>query len=49
MKVEPQQLKAFLIDANLITEIQFNLALEKAEKNKQKVEDVLISEGLIFV
>jgi len=47
MKVEPQQLKAFLLDAGLVTEKQFDAALEKAEKTKQKVGDVLISEGLI--
>ena len=47
MRVEPQQLKAFLTDANLVSESQFDLAKEKAEKNKQKIEDVLVSEGLI--
>ena len=47
MKVEPQQLKAFLLDAGLITEDQFDLAQKKAQKSKQKVGDVLISEGLI--
>lgn len=47
MKVEPQQLKAFLLDAGLVKESQFNLALKKAEKTGQKVGDVLISEGVI--
>jgi len=47
MRVEPQRLKAFILDANLVTEAQFDDALKKAEKNKQKVGDVLISEGLI--
>jgi len=47
MKVESQQLKAFLMDANLIGEAQFELAREKAEKNNQKIEDVLVSDGLI--
>ena len=47
MKVESQRLKAFMLDADLITEVQFEEALKKAEKTKQKVEDVLISEGLI--
>jgi len=47
MKVEPQQLKAFLLDAGLITESQFNEALKKAEKKNLKVGDVLIAEGLI--
>lgn len=47
MRVESQQLKAFMLDANLVTEIQFESAFKKAEKTKQKVGDVLISEGLI--
>ncbi|GAI06178.1 unnamed protein product, partial [marine sediment metagenome] len=47
MRVEPQRLKAFMLDADLITEAQFEEALQKAEKTKQKVEDVLVSEGLI--
>jgi len=32
MKVEMQQLKAFLLDANLVTEEQFNECLKKASK-----------------
>ena len=47
MKVYPEQLKAFLIDAGLIKESQFDAAQKKAEKTKQKVGDVLVSEGLI--
>ena len=48
MKVEPGQLKAFLLDAGLVTKDQFEAALKKAEKTKQKVGDVLVSEGLII-
>jgi len=47
MRVEPQQLKAFMIDAGLISSEKFDECLKKAEKNKLKVEDVLISEGII--
>lgn len=47
MRVEPQQLKSFLLDADLVTEEQFNKCFEKAKKTKQKVGDVLVSEGLI--
>ncbi|PJA82933.1 MAG: hypothetical protein CO146_02160 [Candidatus Nealsonbacteria bacterium CG_4_9_14_3_um_filter_37_29] len=47
MRVEPQQLKAFLLDAGLVTEEQFDAALKKAKKTNQKVGDVLVSEGLI--
>ena len=47
MRVEPQQLKAFLLDADLVTKEQFEQALKRAEKSHQKVGDVLISEKLI--
>ncbi|KPJ57516.1 hypothetical protein AMJ49_00040 [Parcubacteria bacterium DG_74_2] len=47
MKVETGQLKAFLLDAGLITEKKFNEALKKAKSKNQKIEDVLVSEGLI--
>ncbi len=47
MQVEPQQLKAFLLDAGLVREEQFEKALKKAEKTQQKVGEVLVSEGLI--
>jgi type IV pilus assembly protein PilB len=47
MRVDPQQLKAFLSDAGLINGEQFDLALKKAETSHQKIGDVLISEGLI--
>jgi type IV pilus assembly protein PilB len=47
MRVEPGQLKAFLLDAGLVPAAQFDKAQKKAEKTKQKVGDVLISEGLI--
>ncbi len=47
MRVEPQRLKAFLLDTNLVTEKQFDKAFKKAKKTKQKVGDVLVSEGLI--
>ncbi len=47
MRVESQQLKDFLIDANLVTSVQFERALKKSEKSNQKVGDILISEGII--
>ena len=47
MRVEPGQLKAFLLDAGLVTEKQFEKALKKAENTQQKVGDVLLSEGLL--
>jgi type IV pilus assembly protein PilB len=47
MRVEPQQLRAFLLDTGLVTEQQFDAAWKKTEKTNQKVGDVLASEGLI--
>ena len=47
MKVYPEQLKAFLLDAGLIKEAQFDVAQKKAENTHQKVGDLLVSEGLI--
>ena len=47
MKVESQQLKAFLIDANLVTKDQFEKAQKTANKTKQKVGDILVNQGLI--
>ena len=47
MRVGPQRLRAFLLDTNLVTDKQFDRALEKAKKTKQKVGDILVSEGWI--
>ena len=47
MRVEPQQLKAFLFDAGLIKEDQFDKALKKAQREGKKVEKVLVDEKLI--
>ena len=40
-------MKAFLLDAGLVTKEQFDSALKKAQNSNQKVGDVLVSEGLI--
>jgi len=47
MKVEPQQLKAFLLDAKLVTEEQFEEAQKNAKDSNQKIGDVLVSQGKI--
>jgi len=47
MRIEPQQLKAFLLDAGLVSEKDFEKALKKAKKSKQKVGDVLVSEDML--
>lgn len=47
MRVEPNQLKAFLLDANLLTARQFDAALKKAEKTGQEVGQVLITDKIL--
>jgi type IV pilus assembly protein PilB len=47
MRVEPQQLKAFLIDAELISAKQFDDCAKEAAQRKLRVEDVLIERSLI--
>jgi type IV pilus assembly protein PilB len=47
MRVDPTQLKSFLLDTGLINEKQFDDLLKKAQKNNKKIEDLLIAEGFI--
>lgn len=47
MRVEPQQLKSFILDTGLVNEKQFEDALKKAGKTGQKVGDILVSEEKI--
>lgn len=47
MKVEAQQLRAFMLDAGLIKERQFDKALKNAKKQGKKIEEVLTAENLI--
>ena len=47
MRIEHQQLKAFLLDAGLVSEKDFEKALKKAQKSNQKVGDILVLEGLL--
>jgi type IV pilus assembly protein PilB len=47
MRIEPQQLKAFLLDAGLITEAQFKKALLKAKNANKKIGDFLVLDGII--
>jgi len=47
MRVEAQQLKAFLLDAGLTTAEKFEASLLKAEKTGKKIQDVLIAEGVV--
>ena len=47
MTIEPQQLKAYLKDFELIKDEQFDEVLKLAEKTGKKVEEVLITENII--
>lgn len=47
MKVELQQLKAFLLDAGLLNEQQFSECLEKSNDLNCKIDDILVSESYI--
>jgi type IV pilus assembly protein PilB len=47
MNIEPQQLKAFLLDIGLVSKSQFEQAEKKAKKTRKEVGDVLVSNGLI--
>ena len=47
MRVDAQQLKAFLLDAALVSEVQIKKAEAEAEKTKQKLGDVLVKQGSV--
>jgi type IV pilus assembly protein PilB len=47
MRVEPQQLKAFMIDAELVTAEQFDGCAKEAARNNRRVDDVLLERKLI--
>ncbi|RLC35064.1 MAG: hypothetical protein DRZ76_01230 [Candidatus Nealsonbacteria bacterium] len=47
MRIEEQQLRAFLLDAGLVTRKQFEQAQKKAKKTHQRVGDVLVSDDVI--
>lgn len=47
MEVRTQQLKAFLVDAGLLDEEQFEEVEKEAVRKNQKVESLLISKGLV--
>ena len=47
MKLNEQQLKAFLLDSNLVTESQLNEAQTIAKKNKKKLGDELVKLGIV--
>lgn len=47
MKIEDQQLKAFLFDAGLVTEKEMKDAENKSEKTSRYLGDVLVAEGFL--
>ena len=47
MNVEPQQLKAFLLDAGLVKEKDVEAAEKKAKKAKKDFGQILVAEGLV--
>ncbi|MEK7173488.1 MAG: ATPase, T2SS/T4P/T4SS family [Patescibacteria group bacterium] len=47
LRVEPAQLKAFLLDSGLLQAADIEKAETEAKKTEQKIGDVLISKGLI--
>ncbi len=47
MKVEIKKFKKFILEAGLIDEVKFDKAIEKAEKTKEDIGKVLVSEKLI--
>lgn len=47
MNIEPERLKKFLLDAQLIVEKDFDVAIKKAQQAGTSVSDVLVKQGLI--
>ncbi len=47
MKVELERLKKFILDAGLVDEEKFQKALDKSQRLKREIGDVLVSEGYI--
>ncbi len=47
MKVEPERLRAFLADSNLVSKKDFNKALKKAQKAGKEVEEILVADGTV--
>jgi type IV pilus assembly protein PilB len=45
MKIEEQQIKAFLLDSEFVSSEDVEVAEKKAKKSNKKIEDVLIADG----
>lgn len=47
MKVEPQQLKAFMVDADLISDDKFDKLLKETKENNRKISELLVEKGIV--
>ena len=47
MRVETQRLKAFILDAGLVTKSQFDEAVKKAKKLRKPVKEILVLDRLV--
>ncbi|MBI2507071.1 MAG: type II/IV secretion system protein [Candidatus Niyogibacteria bacterium] len=47
MKLDPERLKLFLLDADLVSEADFENALKKAEQTDKSAEEILVEENKI--
>ncbi|MBI5139534.1 type II/IV secretion system protein [Candidatus Nomurabacteria bacterium] len=47
MQISEEQLKKFILDSKLVSSSDLDTTLEKAKKTKQKLADILLSEGKI--
>jgi type IV pilus assembly protein PilB len=47
MKVETQRLKAFILDAGLVTKTQFDEAVKKSKKLRKPVRDILVMDRTV--
>jgi type IV pilus assembly protein PilB len=47
MKIDPQKLKKFLLDAELVSEKQFEKALQDSKEKNKEVGEILVSSGIL--
>jgi hypothetical protein len=47
MRIETKQLKAFILDSNLVKEEELENALKEAIEKNVKFEDILVNKNLI--
>ncbi len=47
MQIDEEQLKKFILESGLVSRSDFNASVKKAEEKKQKIGNILLSEGKI--